>query len=103
MDRNDARIETALRAPEPTIGDDGFTQSVLDRLPARQFSQAAARRWTLGGAALAGSVLTSVIGAPLETAFSSLILGGSLNLAAVGNLIVIGVLAIPVAWAVYSR
>ena len=103
MDSKDARIEAALRAPEQAIGDDDFTQAVFERLPAKRFSQAAARRWTLGGAALAGSVLTSVIGAPLETAFSSLVLGGGVNLTAVGILFVIGMLAIPVAWTVFSR
>ena len=103
MDKHDALIEAALRAPEPTIGDDGFTESLLDSMPARRLNQAAARRWTLGGAALAGSVLTSVIGAPLETALSSLVLEGGLNLTAIGSLVVIAILTIPVAWAVYSR
>jgi hypothetical protein len=103
MDAKDTQLEVALRESETAIGDDGFSDAVMGGLPARRLSRVAARRLTLGGAALVGSVLTSVLGAPLETAFSSLVLEGGYGLSGIAAVAVIGLLAIPVAWVFYSR
>jgi hypothetical protein len=64
-------IETALRAPEPRLADDGFSANVLARLPQRR-RPGAARRWTLAGAAGLGSALTLALAPPLESAIASL-------------------------------
>lgn len=103
MDAKDAELEVALRKSEPSIGDDGFSESVMSVLPRRRLTRATARRLTLGGAAATGSILTSVLGAPLETAFSSLVLEGGYNLTILAAVAVIGIIAIPVAWALYSK
>lgn len=103
MDRQDSQIETALRASEPAIGDDGFSDAVMIALPRRRLGRTSARRLTLGGAAVAGSILTSVLGAPLETAFSSLVLEGGYGLSVLAAIAVVGIIAIPVAWVFYSR
>jgi len=103
QDRVDTEIEIALRRFEPAIGDDGFSETVMARLPQSHFSAAAKRRWTLGGAAALGGILTSVLGAPLETAFSTFVLQGGYGMAVLGVACVVGLVAIPVAWALYSR
>lgn len=103
MDRKDAELEIALRQPEPAIGDDGFSDMFMTSLPGTKISNAAKRRWTLGGAAALGSVLTSVLGAPLETAFSSFVLEGAYGVTAIGVILLIGIIAVPVACAFYSR
>ena len=64
-------IETALRAPEPTLADEDFSASVLARLPAQR-RRNAARRWTLAGSAALGSALTLTIAPPLEGVIASL-------------------------------
>jgi anti-sigma factor RsiW len=103
MERTDSLLEAALSEPESSIGDDGFTDSVMRGLPRRRLSREAARRWTLGGAAAIGSIVTSVLGAPLETAFSAFVLEGSVSLALVAPVALIGLVLIPVAWVFYTR
>jgi hypothetical protein len=102
MEQIEARLELALREPEREIGDTGFSETVVSALPARRTSRTKARRWTLGGAALAGSIVTSVLGAPLETAFSSFVLGGSYGTLLLVALIA-GAVAIPTAWVFYTK
>lgn len=103
MDPKDAQLEVALRNAEPAIGDDGFSEAVIGSLPERRLSRTAARRLTLGGAALAGSVLTSVLGAPLGTAFSSLVLEGGYGVIMLAAIVVMAVITVPVAWVFYLR
>jgi hypothetical protein len=69
MDSLDLRIERALSAPESAIGDAGFSEAVLARLPKRRLSAAASGRWTLAGAAALGSLLTILLAPPVESAF----------------------------------
>jgi hypothetical protein len=102
MDSMDARLETALRRPEPAIGDDGFSDAVMRTLPAKRFGGARAGRWTLGGAAAAGSVFASLFGAPLENAFSSLVWGGVDATSTIAVLFV-AIVAVPVVWVFYSK
>lgn len=103
MEPTDAQLEVALQQSEPSIGDDGFSETVMAGLPRRRLSRATARRLTLGGAAAAGSVITSVLGAPLETAFSSFVLEGGLGMALIAAVAIISLIAVPVAWVFYSR
>ena len=103
MDTMDARLEVALRKSETAIGDDGFTEVVMNGLPRKSHGGVKARRWTLAGAAAAGSVLTSVLGAPLESVFSTLVLGSGYSMAILAALLFIGILAVPVAWVLYSK
>lgn len=103
MEAKDAQLEVALQKSEPAIGDDGFSEAVMGRLPGRRLSQATARRLTLGGAALAGSVLTSVLGAPLETAFTALVLEGGYAMTFVAAIAVVAAITVPVAWVFYSK
>ena len=64
-------IEAALRAPEPTLADDEFSENVLARLPPRR-RHSTARRWTVAGSAALGSALTLAFAAPLESVFASI-------------------------------
>ncbi len=50
-----------------------------------------------------GSVVTSVLGAPLESAFSAFVLGGGYEMAFLAVAFAVVVLAVPVAWVFYSR
>jgi hypothetical protein len=75
----------------------------MQGLPRRRLSRTVARRLTLGGAAAAGSILTSVLGAPLETAFSAFVLHGGLPVATLAAFAFLAVIAVPVAWVFYSR
>jgi hypothetical protein len=98
----ESQLDTALRAAETAIGDDGFSHTVMARLPRKRRSRQSVRSWTLGGAAAAGSLVTALIGGPLEAAFSSLMLG-DYRLMVFAALVFVGLLAVPVAWACYSR
>ena len=102
MSTIDSLLEAKLRSAEPEVADEGFSESVMLRLPAKQTSKAKARRWTLGAAAVAGSIATSILGAPLETAFSSLVLGTNYD-ATMITVLTLTVLAVPVAWVFYSK
>lgn len=103
MDQLDTRIELALCQPKPPLGDDGFSDHLMGSLPRRRVKRATARRLTLGGAAIAGSILTSVMGAPLEAAFSAFVLDGGAGLATLTAIGVVGIVALSVAWVFYSR
>jgi hypothetical protein len=103
MENMDARIDLALQKPEPAIGDCGFSETVMRRLPRRRISRTAARRLTLGGAAAAGSVLTAVLGAPIQTAFGTFMLEGGLPMTTFAAIVIVSVIAVPVAWVFYSR
>jgi hypothetical protein len=67
----DSDLEQKLRAAEASIGDAGFSESVLRQLPAKR-SRSRARRWTLGGAAALGSLLTMLVAEPVEKMLGSL-------------------------------
>jgi len=98
----DDQLESVLRRAEPEIADGGFSESVLAAMPARKPARNTTRRWTLAGAAATGSVLTSVLGAPLESVFSAYVLSFNLNTTALA-VGLIAVLALPVAWMFYSK
>ena len=102
MDSSDTQLEQALRRAQPAIGDDDFSESVMRALPRRRFAGAKARRWTLGGAAVAGGVLATLLGGPLASAFSS-IDSGSGFAASVFAVLLIAVVAVPAAWVFYSE
>jgi hypothetical protein len=102
MDSLETQLDVMLHRPEPAIGDGGFSEDVMRALPARRFAGAKARRWTLGGAAVAGGLLAVLLGAPLENAFSSLILDGD-SLAPILAVIFVAVVAAPTVWAFYSE
>jgi hypothetical protein len=67
----DPDLEQRLRAAESPIGDAGFSESVLRELPPRR-RRSRARRWTLGGAAALGSLLTMLVAEPVEKMLGSL-------------------------------
>jgi len=72
MNKDADNLEAALRAAEPTIGDDEFSANVLARLPPRR-RRISARRWTLVGAACLGSALTAIFAPPLGEVLMSLL------------------------------
>jgi hypothetical protein len=102
MNSSDDRLEALLRKPEPAIGDDGFSESVMHALPARRFVGTRARRWTLGGAAVAGGVTTALLAAPLESAFGSLAAGDG-YLMSIAAVVFIAIVAVPAVWAFFSE
>ena len=65
----DEQLEDALQKSETSISDDGFTESVLARLPKRKSISVKPRCWTLAGAAAIGSFLTLLLAPPIEKAF----------------------------------
>ncbi len=65
-------LEATLRAPEASLPDEGFSTSVLARLPPPQRKRSNTRRWTVAGSAALGSVLTLAFAAPLETVVASI-------------------------------
>src|SRR5262245_3521936 len=68
MKQHDDPLETALRRSEPEIGDADFSERVLARLPPRQVDRRAVpRRWTLAGAAAAGSLATILLAPTVES------------------------------------
>jgi hypothetical protein len=97
----DARLEAALREPEPALEDDGFSDRVMGALPPKRFAGAKARRWTLALAAVSGGVLTLLLGAPLEKAFSSLALGSYAT--SIIALLFVTLIALPTVWAFHPE
>jgi predicted MFS family arabinose efflux permease len=71
MNKRHDPIEAALRAAEPALADEDFSEHVLARLPPRR-RRSTARRWTVAGSAALGSALTLALAAPLETVVASI-------------------------------
>jgi len=71
MNKSPDSVEAALRALEPTLADDEFSENVLARLPPQR-RRTAARRWTVAGSAALGSALTLTFAPPLETIVGSI-------------------------------
>lgn len=94
-------LEAALRRPDAEISDAGFSERVMAGLPRRRFTRARTRRWTLGGAAVAGAVATLLLGTPLETAARMLLPAGSDDYLLAGTLLA-ALLVVPMAWAFFS-
>lgn len=102
MDTLDTQLNSVLRKPEPAIGDDGFSERVMQALPARRFAGAKARRWTLGSAAVAGGLLTALLGTPLENALGTVVPVGGDLLSALAVLFIAAV-AVPAVWVFYAE
>jgi hypothetical protein len=92
----DLELEEQLRKREPSLGDAGFSDSLLRRLPARRRRPgAAARRWTLAGAAGMGSLLTILLAEPLEKLLASLV---PIPAYAVTIAALVLMISVPLAW-----
>jgi hypothetical protein len=102
VDSIDARLEAMLLEPEPAIGNDGFSETVMAAVRATKLCDARTTRWTLTGAIVAGTVITSLIAAPLNGAFSSWLPGSDYATSALAVLFVAFV-AIAAAWVFYSE
>ena len=59
MDSIDARLEAMLREPEPAIGNDGFSETVMTAVRATKRGDGRTIRRTLTGAAVAGTVFSA--------------------------------------------
>ena len=103
MNRFGERMERELKAAEKAVVDDGFTDGVLRRLPSRRRRLEWSPRWTLAGAAAAGSFLTLVITPPVETLWqwSGSIAG--FEVPAPTLLVFIVFAAVPLAWLLRSE
>lgn len=102
MDSIDARLEAMLREPEPAIGNDGFSETVMTAVRATKRGDGRTIRRTLTGAAVAGTVFTTLIASPLHGAFSSWVPGSDYAPSALAVLFV-ALVAIPAAWVFYSE
>jgi hypothetical protein len=102
MDSIDARLGAMLLEPEPATRNDGFSETVMASVRARRRGDARITRWILTGAVVAGTVITSLIAAPLNGAFSSWVPGSDYATSALAVLFVAFV-AIPAAWIFYSE
>ena len=102
MDSIDERLQALLLEPEPAIDNDGFSETVMTAVRASRRGDGRTGRWTLGGAVVAGSLLASLIGAPLDAAFVSLVPASGYATSALAWLFVAFV-AVPAVWAFYSE
>jgi hypothetical protein len=96
----DPNLEHALRASEPAIVDSGFSENVLRQLPAKRRSRARARRWTLGGAAGLGSLLTMLLAEPVEKMLASLVIVPTPVITIIALILIVGA---SLAWIVRSE
>jgi hypothetical protein len=101
MNRPSDSIEAALRAPEPALADDEFSESVLARLPPRRRLKTA-RRWTVAGSAALGSALTLAFAAPLEAIVGS-ILPVSIPPAVLATVAILAIVALPTLLVFYTE
>jgi hypothetical protein len=67
MSNPDDALDAALRTREPPLGDAGFSERVLTRLPPIKKRRAVPRRWTLAAAAAVGSLATIVFAPTVES------------------------------------
>jgi hypothetical protein len=103
METIEDRLSAALRKSDATIGDAGFSETVMRTLPnRRRLASSGARRCTLTGAAVAGGAATALLGPPLDGAFSWLALGDS-SLALVVAALFVTALAATTVWVFWSE
>jgi len=105
MNRIDEIIEEALRADEPVIPKDQFCERVLSSLPPakRRIESSAARRLSFAAAAFIGSLVTLLLGAPIEGLFVGYIEHSELISILLGASVVAGVFVIPLLWLMYTE
>lgn len=103
MDSIDKQLDIILRKPETPIGDDGFSEGVVNRLPKRRRSREKCRSWTLAGAAAIGSILTLILVPPIETALKLFETLSAYLILMFAVFLVITISAFPLAWLLYSR
>jgi hypothetical protein len=103
MDFIDKQLDAMLRKPETPISDDGFSESVLSRLPGRGHYREKYRKWTLAGAAAMGSLLTLILAPPIETVFKYFEIKSTVQVLVLLIFLFLMVLSVPLAWLLYSR
>jgi hypothetical protein len=92
----DLELQHRLQAREQSLGDAGFSDSVLRQLPARRRQLGTgARRWTLAGAAGMGSLLTILLAEPMEKLLAAL---APVPAHAVTIAVLILMISVPLAW-----
>ena len=99
----DKQPDAMLRKPETAISDDGFSESVLCRLPGRWRYREKYRKWTLAGAAAMGSLLTLILAPPIETVFKLFEFESTDQIFVLLVYLFLMVLSVPLAWLLYSR
>lgn len=103
-DKVDQQIESMLNQPEKEIADDGFSNTVMQRLPRKKLYRVNSRRLTLATAGAIGSALTIALAPPLEMVFESynIVLGEY-----AGSIVIPALLAtlfiLPLAWLLRSE
>ena len=90
-----------LRSAEASIGDDGFSDRVLARLPKRRRRFSTVRRATLAAAAGVGSLATILLAPPVESLLDGLALFGGSWSAALTAAAIVAILAGPAVWFFY--
>ena len=100
MSNQDNDLETLLRAPEPEIGEAGFSERVLTQLPSKRWRRRPMRRWTLAGAAGSGSLLTYLLAEPIEQTLSAYAV---LPAPIITVMAIALIVSLPVAWILYSE
>lgn len=103
MESIDKQLDGMLRKSETLIGDDGFSEGIINRLPKRRLSREKFRNWTLAGAAAMGSILTLILAPPIETAFKLFETLSAYPMLMFAIFIVTTILAVPLAWLLYSK
>lgn len=103
MDSLDQKLDEMLRKTEAPVGDDGFSEGVVNRLPKRRLNREKCRSWTLAGAAAMGSILTLLLAPPIETAFRLFEILGAYRIWMLAFFLVLIILTLPSAWLLYSR
>jgi hypothetical protein len=103
VDDIETELEEALQAPERSIGDDGFSERVLARLPRRRCGLAVSPRWTLAAAAAMGSLLTLLLAPPVESAFGLLKTSSTVQTLVLTAAGFVTVIAIPLVWLFHAE
>jgi len=99
----DRRIEEMLRKAETSIGDDGFSENVLNRLPKKRLIRTRYRGWTLAAAAATGSILTLLLAPPIEFTLRTLEVLDRYQAVTYAAFLFLAVLLVPAAWILCSH
>ena len=101
MDPMENRIKNLLDQPETAIADDGFSELVMGQLPRKRIGRSNSRRWTLAGAAAAGSALTILLAPPVESVFGLYNISSS-QTTIIAAALLASIIAVPVIWLLQS-
>jgi hypothetical protein len=107
MNSKDERLEACLRAADPPIADDGFSEAILARLPPKRLHVRTARCLSLAVAAVIGGLVTLLAVPPEilspEILPPAIVESGAVMTSLLTSATVVALFIVPLGWLVYAE